>query len=163
MPIYEKVGDTLKEVFENNFVLEKDIQKIVEKNMALLLDIEFVTTEFELSGLRIDSLGFDKESNSFVIVEYKKDRNFSVIDQGFAYLSLLLHNKAEFILKYNESKNALLKRDSVDWSQSRVIFISTLFTTYQRKAIEFKDLPIELIEIEKYSNNTLLFNKIETV
>ena len=163
MPIYEKIGDTLKEVSEKTFVLERDIQKTVENNMELILNIDFVTREFELSGLRIDSLGFDKESNSFVIVEYKKDRNFSVIDQGFAYLSLLLHNKAEFILKYNESIKSILNRDSVDWSQSRVIFISPSFTTYQRKAIEFKDLPIELIEIKQYSNNTFLFNKIETV
>ncbi|HET6590021.1 MAG TPA: hypothetical protein VFG45_07660 [Candidatus Nitrosocosmicus sp.] len=131
--------------------------------MKLLLNIEFITAEFELQGLRIDSLGFDNESNSFVIVEYKKDRNFSVIDQGFAYLSLLLHNKAEFILKYNETKSSLLKRESVDWSQSRIIFISPSFTSYQRKAIEFKDLPIELLEVKKYFNNIILFNKIEAI
>ena len=28
----------------------------------------------------------------------------SVIDQGYAYLSLLLNNNAEFILKFNENK-----------------------------------------------------------
>ena len=163
MPLYEITGDVLKEVSETNFVLEKDIQKIVEKNMKSILNLEFITTEFELSGLRIDSLRYDNESNSFVIVEYKKDRNFSVIDQGFAYLSLLLHNKAEFILKYNEVKNTMLKRDGIDWSQSRIVFVSPYFTTYQRKAIEFKDLPIELLEVKKYSNNIILFNKIETV
>lgn len=107
-------------------------------------------------------MGFDNESSCFVIVEYKKDRNFSVIDQGFAYLSLLLHDKAEFILKYNEIKNSVLKRDSVDWSQSQVIFISPYFKTYQRKAIEFKDLPIELLQIKKYSNNIFLIDRIET-
>ncbi|MFZ1875504.1 MAG: hypothetical protein WAU25_00560, partial [Nitrososphaeraceae archaeon] len=66
-----------------------------------------------------------------------------VIDQGYAYLALLLNNKADFILLYNETgeKKTL---NEVDWSQSRVIFISPSFTTYQRKAIEFRDLPIEL-------------------
>jgi hypothetical protein len=56
---------------------------------------------------------------------------------------LLLNNKADFILLYNETgeKKTL---NEVDWSQSRVIFISPSFTTYQRKAIEFRDLPIEL-------------------
>jgi hypothetical protein len=49
-------------------------------------------------------------------------------------------------------KEQFLKKDNVDWSQSRVIFISPQFTTYQRKAIEFKDLPIELWEVKKYSN-----------
>lgn len=163
MSLYQITGDVLKEIPEAHFVLEKDIQKIVEKNMKPILNLDFITTEFELSGLRIDTLGYDNESNSFVIVEYKKDRNFSVIDQGFAYLSLLLHNKAEFILKYNEVRNTMLKRDGIDWSQSRIIFISPYFTTYQRKAIEFKDLPIELLEAKKYYNNIILFNKIETI
>jgi hypothetical protein len=43
-----------------------------------------VKSEFELHGLRIDTLAFDKESSVFVIIEYKKERNFSVIDQGMA-------------------------------------------------------------------------------
>ena len=76
--------------------------------------------EFSLNGLRVDTLGFDKESRSFVIIEYKKDRNFTVIDQGYAYLALLLNNKAEFILKYNENNKAFLRKDNIDWSQSRI-------------------------------------------
>jgi hypothetical protein len=42
--------------------------------------------------LRIDTLAFDDESKGFVIIEYKKDRNFSVVDQGMAYLKFLLKN-----------------------------------------------------------------------
>jgi len=37
-----------------------------------------------------------------------------------------------------------------------------MFATYQRKAMGFKDLPIELYEVKKFVNNLLLFNKIET-
>ena len=58
-------------------------------------------------------------------------------------------------MKYNESKNSLLKRESVDWSQLRVIFISPSFTTYHRKMIEFIDLPIELIEIKKLTSGLI--------
>ena len=130
--------------------------------MHTILGIEFVTSEFELNGLRVDSLGYNKESNSFAIIEYKRDKNFSGIDQGYAYLALLLNNKAEFILLYNEKNKNPLRKESVDWTQSRVIFISPSFTTYQRKAIEFKDLPIELWEIKIYSNNTVLFNQIQS-
>jgi hypothetical protein len=68
----------------------------------------------------------DNESKAFVIIEYKNDRNFSVVDQGMAYLSFMLNNKADFILEYNESPHSSpnLKREEVDWSQSRTIFIS---------------------------------------
>lgn len=132
------------------------------KNAKTIYESEFVTSEFQLSDLRIDSLLFDSESRSFIIVEYKKEKNFSVIDQGFAYLALLLNNKAEFILIYNERNQKPLKKDDVDWSQSKVLFISPYFTTYQRKAIEFKDLPIELWEIKLFSNDTVLINQIQT-
>jgi hypothetical protein len=67
--------------------------------------------------LRIDTLAFDNESKAFVIIEYNKDRNFSVVDQGTAYLNLMLNNKADFILEYNESlRSSSLKREEVDWS-----------------------------------------------
>ncbi len=58
---------------------------------------DFVKSEFQLNDLRMDTLAFDKETKSFVIVEYKKSSTFSVIDQGYAYLALLLNNKADFI------------------------------------------------------------------
>lgn len=136
---------------------------MVETNLHTLFGFEFITSEFELNGLRVDTLGFDKESKSFVIIEYKRDKNISVIDQGYAYLALLLNNKADFILVYNETgEGKRLKKNEVDWSQSRVIFISPSFTVYQRKAIEFKDLPIELWEVKEYSNNTILFNQIQS-
>jgi len=73
----------------------------------------------------------------------------------------MLNNKADFILEYNESKNKTLKRNDVDWSQSKVIFISPRFSTYQREAINFKDLPIELWEIKRFENNTLSFEQIQ--
>jgi predicted transport protein len=83
-----------------------------------------------------------------------------VIDQGYAYLSLMLNNKADFILEFNETSKESLKRKDVDWSQSRVIFISPSFTTYQKEAINFKDLPIELWEIKRYNNSTVNYNQI---
>ncbi len=90
-------------------------------------------SEFELHGLRVDTLAFDNESKAFVIIEDKKDRNFSVVDQGMAYLNLMLNNKADFILEYNERSHSShsLKREEIDWSQSRIIFISPEFTKYQ--------------------------------
>lgn len=130
--------------------------------MTAIFGLNFVRSEFSLGNFRIDTLAFDKDASSFVIIEYKRDKNFSVIDQGYAYLSLMLNNKADFILEYNENNKNTLKRDDVDWSQSRVIFISPSFTTYQKEAINFKDLPIELWEVKRYDNKTISYNQIQT-
>jgi predicted transport protein len=163
MSLFSIKGDRLERVKEVPFKSErKDIQHTTESSLKEVFGFEFVKSEFELGSLRIDTLAFDNENKSFVIIEYKIDQSFSVIDQGYAYLGLLLNNKAEFILEYNERKSQSLKRDDVDWSQSKVIFVSPQFTKYQKQAINFRDLPIELWEVSKFENETLLFNQLKS-
>lgn len=152
----------LDHIKENDFKLEKEIQQLTEQNLKAVFGLEFVKSEFSINNFRIDTLAFDQNENCFVIVEYKRDKNFSVIDQGYAYLSLMLNNKADFVLEYNESRSDTLKRDKIEWSQSRVIFVSPSFTTYQREAINFKDLPIELWEVKRYDNETVNYTQIQT-
>jgi predicted transport protein len=160
MALY-RIDKKLTHIKDVPFKLEREIQQLTEGNLDVLLNLDFIKSEFALNNFRMDTLAFDNESKAFVIIEYKRDKTFSVIDQGYAYLSLMLNNKADFILEYNESKSKSLKRNDVDWSQSKVIFVSPSFTSYQREAINFKDLPIELWEIKKFENNTLSFEQIQ--
>lgn len=163
MPLFRiEENGYLEQVRELDFKLEKEIQKLTENNLKSIFGLKFVKSEFALNNFRIDTLAFDTESKSFVIIEYKRDKNYSVIDQGYAYLSLMLNNKADFILEYNENNAIGLKRDDVEWSQSKVIFISPSFTSYQREAINFKDLPIELWEVKRFNNKTVSYTKIQT-
>ena len=155
MKLYKINGEKISGLSSITFKLEKDIQSLIEKNLEELFNIQFVKTELTIKNFRIDTLGYNKETNSFVIIEYKKERNFSVIDQGYTYLSLLLNHKAEFVLEYNENTNHQIKRDDVDWSQSKVIFISPSFTEYQKHSVNFRDVPFELWEIKQFENNLL--------
>ena len=161
MKLFEIKNTQLSRIKEKPFSLEKEIQNLTEDNLETLFALKFISSEFSLNKLRIDTLAFDQENKSFVIVEYKKDRNFSVIDQGYAYLALLLNNKADFILEYNEQASEMLRKDDMDWSQSKIIFVAPGFTTYQREAINFRDLPIELWEVKRYENSMVGFSEIK--
>ena len=161
MALFSNNTGTLKEIKEQTIKLEKDIQKLTEDNMQTVFGLEFVATEFEHNGLRLDSVAYDQTNNAFVIIEYKRDRSFSVVDQGYAYLALLLNNKAEFILLYNEQTGKQISKASVDWTQSRVIFVAQNFTIHQQQAINFKDMPIELWQVRQYSNGSILFNQLK--
>lgn len=161
MPLFQITKEVLNYIGESSFKLEKDIQKLVEANLELLINLEFVKSEFVIKNKRIDTLAFDQQTSGFVIIEYKRDRNISVIDQGFSYLSLMLENKAEFIIEYTESLGKKLKREDVEWSQSRVVFVAPSFTENQKLATNFKDVAIELWEIKKYENNLISFNQIK--
>ncbi len=156
-----KIEKKLQPITENPFRLESEMQKLTEENLATIFGLDFVRSEFALHNLRIDTLAFDRETNSFVIIEYKKDKNYSVVDQGLAYLSLMLNNKADFILEFNEQQQQNLARKDVDWSQSRVLFVAPSFTRYQQEALNFKDLPIELWEVTRFSNNTISYHQVK--
>lgn len=161
MPLFTVNQTKLTPIKEIAIGLEKNIQSLVEANLDQVFGLEFVCSELAINNLRFDTLAYDHDTNSFVIIEYKKDRSFSVIDQGFAYLSLMLNNKAEFILEYNEKMKATLTRDQIDWTQSRVIFVANSFTEHQRGAINFRDLPIELWQFSLYDNHTIHFDQLE--
>jgi hypothetical protein len=162
--IFDTRGSKLSEVSEDQFLLEDDMQKLTETNLQQIFGLDLVRSEFELQGLRIDTLAFDRDSKGFVIIEYKKDKNISIVDQGMAYLNLMLNNKADFILEYNDRSSgpSALKRTDIDWSQSRVLFVAPEFTKYQQYAIGFKDFGIQLWEIRKYKNGTVTFNEVQS-
>lgn len=160
MAIFNIQNSKLLPIREKELGLEKDIQKLTEENLDTVFGLQFVRTELPLGNFRIDTLAFDTESNAFVIIEYKRDKSFSVIDQGYSYLSLMLNNKADFILEYNERMKTSLRKDDVDWSQSRVLFLARSFTPYQQNAINFRDLPMELWEVKAYDNATILYNQL---
>lgn len=162
MPTFKINNTNLAQIKEVSLDFERDLQKITEDNLEAIFGLDFVSSEFSLHQFRIDTLAFDKETQSFVIIEYKRDKNFSVIDQGYAYLALMINNKADFILEYNEKKKENVKREDVDWSQSRVLFLANSFTSYQQNAINFKDLPIELWEVKKFDNQTILYNQLKS-
>lgn len=160
MQIYQSHGQKLVELIEQPFRLEKEIQTIFEKNLDDFTGLEFIKSEFTIKSNRIDTLAFDPESKAFVIIEYKRERNFSVIDQGVSYLNLMLEYKADFIVEYNESQAKNLKRQDVDWSQSRIIFVSPSFTDFQKQSTNFKDLGIELWEIKRYQDGIVSVNPL---
>lgn len=161
MHIFTQQKDNLTSLREKPFKLEKEIQQLFEANLTLLTGYQFIKSEFSIKGFRIDTLAYDTERKSFVIIEYKKVTSQSVVDQGFTYLGLALEHKADFVLEYNESQKHTLKRADVDWSQCRVLFVSPSFTEYQKQANNFKDMPIELWEIKRFENDLVVINPIK--
>ena len=154
-------NSSIKHIKEKPFKLERDIQNVFENNLKDIMGLTLVKSEFSIKNKRIDTLAYDNQSNAFIIIEYKRSKNISVVDQGFTYLSLMLENKADFIVEYNETLKQNLKRTDVDWSQTRVVFVSTGFTENQRTATNFKDIAIELWEVKRYENNLISVNQIK--
>ena len=161
MPLFRNKNGSLEQINETSFDLEIKIQKITEKNLSQIFNLEFVKTEFQLGKFRIDTVAFDLESSSFVIIEYKKGIKKGLFEQGLAYLEIMLDRGADFITEYNESLGKNLKKKDVDWSQSRIIFVSPSFNKNQKQAANL-DLHIELWQVHSYQNDIVEYFPIQT-
>lgn len=158
--IFRNNNGKAEEINKITFDSEKEIQNFCEKNLENILNLIFVESEFMIANFRFDTLAYDEINNSFVIIEYKNGENFSVIDQGFAYLSTMLDRKADFILAYNKKYNS--SKSDFNWERSKIIFISTNYNKFQ-SSINFNDLPIELLKIKRYGDNLYDLEKISLI
>ena len=161
MILYTNDKGSLKEIKEVPFKLEKDLQSLFENNLSSILGLTVVKSEFSIKNKRFDTLAFDEENKSFVIIEYKRDKSSSVIDQGFAYLHIMLENKAEFVLEINERCNRHFKRDDINWEQTKVIFVASSFNDNQKISTKFKDIAIELIEVKQFKDGHIIINSLK--
>lgn len=152
---------TNKELKQRDFKNEKELQKFFEENIETILGCKFIDTEFVVGNFRIDSLAFDEESKSFRIIEYKNVKNHSLVDQGYTYLKLMLERKADFVLQYNIKTKSSLTIQDIDWSQSRIIFVSPIYTAYQLNATDFKNIPVDLIKVTRYEDDIIEINFIK--
>lgn len=156
--LFKKYDSNYKLLPEKPIKLEKDIQTIIESNLDVFFGVEFITSEFKVAQFRCDTFAFDRESKSFVVIEYKKKTDSGLFDQGLGYLELMDSRQADFLTEYNEKlKKHLLKKD-IDIPQSKIIFISPSFNQSQRQAANF-DVNIELWEIHLH-DHIIELNKI---
>lgn len=144
-----------KELQQKDFKNEKELQNFFENNIETILGYKFINTEFVVGDFRIDSLAFDEEFKSFRIIEYKNVKNHSLVDQGYTYLKLMLERKADFVLQYNIKTKSSLTTQDIDWSQSRIIFVSPIYTAYQLNATDFKNIPVDLVKVTRYEDDII--------
>ena len=158
--LFKIENNKLNLIQEKPFKLEKDLEEVVNNHLQELTGLQLIEPYSRIDNYIFDALAYNKESNSFIIIEYKKVRCDHLVDQGFAYLGTMLQRKAEFVLKYNNLNNVNKKINDFDWSQSRVAFISPAFSNYQLDANDYIKLPFDLYSIKKYEN-IISFEKIE--
>ena len=136
---------------------EKELQTLVESNLEQIFGLKFIESEFTINPFRLDTVAFDEESKALVIIEYKESEDYSIIDQGYSYLNLLLNHKGDFQLALERRLDLQM---NVDWSQSRIIFIAKSFNSYQLGALS-QDSPFELWKYVPYEDEIIEFEQLK--
>lgn len=133
---------------------EKDIQTLIEKNLLEVLDMHFLASEYVTTfGGRIDTLAVDR-NGAPVIIEYKRNQNDNIINQGLSYLRWLQAQKVEFfemliLKKLGEPLANIIK---VDWKNPRVICVAESYSKFDIDTVEVIPMRIELFKYRYYEN-----------
>ena len=161
MKIFKLGPSKFTELKRERFEAEKVLQGVIEENLSTFFNnLEFLTSEFQYNNLRPDTVAFDTDKKTFVIIEYKNVKNKQVLDQGATYYRLLKEHKDAFVLLYNKHKNEQYDISKFNWEEIYVIFLSPEFTKYQIGASGI-GLPVRLLKIRRYQGGLLTLEPIE--
>ena len=152
------------EISASTVALEKSLQILMEHNLEQFFRIRFLETEYstgKVHGGRIDTLGLD-ENYCPVIIEYKRNQNENVINQGLYYLDWLMDHRAEFKEIVTKKLNNTVA-EKIDWSAPRLLCIAGDFNKYDGHAIKQIDRNIELIRYRKYNDEFLILELLNSV
>jgi len=162
--LFKIVNGSAEELLGHAVKLEKRLQTLIEKHLETFLHIRFVASEYSTgkthSG-RIDTLGID-ENFCPTIIEYKRNSNANVINQGLFYLDWLMDHKAEFELLV-QRQFGQEAAEKLDWSAPRLLCIAEDFTRYDIHAIQQINRNIELIRYTFFGDDLLLLDLVNVV
>lgn len=153
-----RISGQVEELPSKQVTLEKELQKLLEKNMMTFFGVTFLKSEYKITNGRMDSIGID-ENNCPVIFEYKRSVNENVINQGLFYLDWLLDHKADFKLLVMDVLGQE-KADAIDWSMPCVICIANDFTKFDEHAVNQMQRNIKLVRYRKFGDDLIAFEHI---
>ncbi|MFV5426281.1 MULTISPECIES: DUF5655 domain-containing protein [unclassified Acinetobacter] len=160
MPIFEiKDQQQLQVVEKTNFLLEKDLQNLIEKNLIPVFNCKFIASEFSTGAIhagRIDTLALSEDNNP-VIIEYKKVESSELITQSLFYLHWIQDHKGDFEVA---AKKVLGQNIEIDWSDIRVICIAPNYKKYDLHAVQVIGANIELWRYQLFSNQSLYLEEV---
>jgi len=160
MPLFHiDSNNQTQRIRAGGFDLEKHLQRLVEQNLEEVFGVRLVASEFAVHGEqpgRIDTLGLDFEGAP-TIIEYKRDKNESVINQGLYYMDWLLNHRGDFVVAARDAHGSDVE---INWSHPRLIIIAQGYVKRDTYAVNRMGEGIELWEYVRYGDDLLYLNQV---
>lgn len=159
MPLFQIAEGKLVTVPQANFLAEKNLQALIERNLGVVFNSRLVASEYPTGAQhagRIDTLALSEDNNP-VIIEYKKAESSDLINQSLFYLAWLSDHHGDFEVCVQRT---LGLKVSVDWSAIRVICIAPNYKKYDLHAVQMMGANIELWTYRNFKNDTLYLEEV---
>lgn len=131
MPLFSIASQRLAAMEQSNFVAEKTLQELIEKNLQTVFNSRFVASEFPTGTQhagRIDTLAISEDDNP-VIIEYKKVESSELINQSLYYLSWINDHKGDFEIAIQKALGRVFRLNFSDYL--RLVRIHLVFRHYR--------------------------------
>lgn len=156
MPLFQITGNALMPLNAKEHDSEKVLQRRMEANLNVVLNVNLLISEYPIPGGRIDSLGIDNTGEP-VIIEYKRYKTDNVINQALYYLSWLTVQPQEFFERLMQKylPEDVFKNIRLDWKNPRIICVADSFNKFDLATVKMVPLRIDLFEYREYQNDIL--------
>ena len=159
MALFKVEAEKIKRINIKEFKNEKELQTLCENNLEELFQVKFIESEFkfgdEYSG-RMDSIGIDYDGNP-VIIEYKLDKNSSIISQCLFYMDWLVNHKGDFEIAV---RNKFGDKEKVVWNNPKMILVAQDYNKYDKYAVNQINYDIYLYKYVYYQSGELYLENI---
>ncbi len=150
---------SIQESSDTGFDEEKSIQELVQHNLEKMFGLKFLATEFRVRINDVehwlDTVAFDEEENTFVVIEYKNTLGKGVLNQTRTYLNCIKYRKDAFILKYIEKTEDYRNTKEFEWDEAYAIIVAPKFS--ERQIVSAKhDRYLELHRIKRYDDDIIV-------
>lgn len=152
-------NNKIKKMEINQFVNERELQRLCEKNLEELFQVRFVDTEFKFGDNyngRLDTIGIDYDGNP-VIIEYKLDKNQAVLSQSLFYMDWLVNHRGDFEVA---AKNKLGNDLKIVWDNPKMIIFAQDYNKYDKYAVNRIEYDIYLYKYVYYKTGELYLENI---
>lgn len=159
MPLFQLNDGKAQQIRAGRFDLERNLQRLIEANLEEIFGIHFIATEFTIRGEqsgRIDTLGLDSDGAP-AIVEYKREKNDTVINQGLYYVNWVLEHRGDFHIA---AQKVLGQTIEVNWDNPRLIIVAQNYQQWDIYSVKHMGQSIELWEYVLYGNDLLYLNQV---
>ena len=153
----------LAELGDRKFDDEKQMHRLIEDNIGTLFPgLTFLKSEFSevaKGERRLDTVAFDTDRNTFVVLEYKNRLNAEAIDQARTYLADMGDDQAELVILYNDKTDDNKRKPSFNWKEMYAIIMAPEFGKFQIRGAD-KDSNVELYKIRMYGERMMLMERV---
>jgi len=164
MPLFRQVGSAVHRVSPKEERIREDVvHRLIESNLSTFFqDLAFVARKPRIGGKEFDTLALNTATKSPVIVEYKRGKNRSVVEQVDLYYVKLKHNAPDVMVLMGRG-NVVEDLGEIDFEHPQVIVIAKDFTPEQREILTLKREYLKLFQYQLYDDKLISIQEVEAL